>query len=197
MTASADNIIKQTQSWISSVIIEFNFCPFAKREFERGSIYYKIASDLDSGINQTQKNENTILASALEDLIKECYRLDSSSKIETSFLILPKNFSDYSLFLDLSYLAEELLTTENYEGIYQIASFHPDYCFADTAPDDAANFTNKAPYPMLHLLRESSMEQALDNYSNPEQIPLRNIKKSRELGIKKFQTILTSCIKQN
>ncbi len=192
MALTNDNIIKQTQCWISSVIIAFNFCPFAKREFERDSIFYQLASVLDSSVN-----ENNVISSALEDLITECYRLDSTPTIETSFLIFPKNFIDYSLFLDLVYLAEELLTTQHYDGIYQIASFHPDYCFAETTPDDAANFTNKAPYPMLHILRESSMEQALANYPDPEQIPIRNIKKSRELGEIKFQNTLASCIKKN
>ncbi len=192
MALTNDNIIKQTQCWISSVIITFNFCPFAKREFERDSIFYQVASVLDSS-----ENKNNIVSSALEDLMAECYRLDSTPNIETSFLIFSKNFTDYSLFLDLVYLAEALLTKQHYDGIYQIASFHPDYCFAETTPDDAANFTNKAPYPMLHILRESSMEQALANYPDPEQIPLRNIKKSRELGKIKFQNTLASCIEEN
>ncbi len=182
MTFSTDEIITQTQSWIKSVIIEFNFCPFAKRELERDRIHYKVES-------------NVTPEKALESLILECQRLDGDPEIETTLLILPNNFDDFFTFLDLVALANDLIQLEQYEGIYQVASFHPDYYFTDTERDDASNYTNRSPYPMLHIIRESSMSKALDNYPDPDKIPLRNIEKSRELGAALFQKLLEECKK--
>ena len=79
---------------------------------------------------------------------------------------------------------------KGYEGVYQLASFHPDYCFADSDEDDPANYTNRSPYPMLHLIREASIERALASYKNPENIPETNIKLARELGLDKMQSLL-------
>ncbi len=182
MTYSTDDIITQTQNWIKSVIIKFNFCPFAKRELESDSIYYKVES-------------NVTPEKALESLISECQRLNDDPEIETTLLILPTNFDDFFSFLDLLALANDLIQLEQYEGIYQIASFHPNYYFADTEQDDASNFTNRSPYPMLHILRESSLSKALDSYPDPDKIPLRNIEKSREIGATLFQKLLEECKK--
>ena len=180
MTISTANIIDQTQCWIRNVIVEFNFCPFAKRELERDSVYYKVTQD-------------TGLTAALESLMDVCFRLDEDSEIETSLLIFSTDFSEFDYFLELIELANDLLAAQHYEGVYQIASFHPDYCFAETEQEDASNFTNRSPFPMLHLLRESSMEQALETYPDPEQIPLRNIEKSREIGNDVFEKIVQDC----
>ena len=87
-------------------------------------------------------------------------------------------------------LAERLLAQLGYEGVYQIASFHPDYCFADADNDDAANFTNRSPYPMLHLLREASLSMAIDNYPDIDAIPQRNVEKARVLGADYFRALL-------
>ena len=100
------------------------------------------------------------------------------------------DFSDYNQFLDY---AEALLIDLKLEGIYQIASFHPDYQFAETESDDVENYTNRSPYPILHLIREQSLEQAVANYPNPEQIPERNIAFLQELGIEKIKALLQNC----
>jgi len=186
MTLTTEEIIEQTQLWITNVIIAFDFCPFAKRELERASVYYKVIHDSD---------QDMVMASALESFMTECFRLDAQPEIETSFLIFSNNFTEFSFFLELVFLTNELLVTQNYEGIYQIASFHPEYCFADKSQDDASNFTNRSPFPMLHLLRESSITLALENYPEPDQISLRNIEKSRKLGNKVFQKLLEKCTK--
>jgi hypothetical protein len=86
-----------------------------------------------------------------------------------------------------------LLEAQDYNGVYQLASFHPNYCFDGSLKNDAANYTNRSPYPMLHLLRESSLEQALAHYPNPEMIPENNIKLTRELGLEKMKSTLAAC----
>jgi len=182
LTLSSEKIIEQTQCWISSVIVAFNFCPFAKREIERNSVFYRVCSD-------------TTMEAVLEHFIDECVRLDKNPDIETSFLIFSKQFTNFISFLGLIELATELLVTQHYEGVYQIASFHPEYRFANSSLDDASNYTNRSPYPMLHLLREESLERALEGYSDSDQIPIQNIEKSRQLGNDVFKKLLMKCKK--
>ena len=86
--------------------------------------------------------------------------------------------------------AAKLFVDQGYEGVYQLASFHPDYCFAGEDENDPANYTNRSPYPMLHIIREASIEQALKSYPNPELIPERNIELTRKLGLEKIRTLL-------
>lgn len=178
----ANNIIKHTKHWLSSFIIDYNICPFAKREYEKSSIHYAVI-------------ESTDIALCLELLIKECERLDSETTIATTLLIFPKILTDFDDYLDFLSLADSLLIDQQYEGTYQLASFHPDYCFDGENIEDPANYTNRSPYPMLHLIREVSLEKALDTYPNPEKIPDRNIILTRELGLKKLQSLLQNCYK--
>lgn len=176
-------IISATQTWLDSFIIALNICPFARRERQRNSIRYRIAHT-----DQT--------AQTLETLIEECCHLDAHPETETTLLILPNGFSDFDDYLDMLAIAERLLLVQNYEGIYQLASFHPDYCFAmnnETEAEDPANYTNRSPYPMLHIIREESLENALASYPDPENIPVRNIKLTRELGIPKLRALLAAC----
>jgi hypothetical protein len=91
------------------------------------------------------------------------------------------------------HIAEALLTEEGFEGIFQLATFHPDYCFEGQQTDDAANYTNRSPYPIVHILRESSVERALEGVANPEKIPERNIKFARAAGLGVMQALLDSC----
>ena len=105
----------------------------------------------------------------------------SAEERETTVIIIPnhlKDFSDYNQFLDY---ADKLLEQEDWHGIIQIASFHPDYQFAGTQKDDAENLTNRAPYPLLHLIREDSLEAALERFPNPENIPTTNIQRMQNL----------------
>lgn len=169
-----------TQAWLKTVIIELGLCPFAKRELERGSIRFAVVRD-------------TEMESCLLNLIDECGRLDSDPGIETSLLIYAGAFSGFDDYLDYLGLAETLLAERGYEGVYQLASFHPDYCFEGVPEDDPANYTNRSPYPMLHLLRESSIEAAIARYPDPESIPEANIKLTRQLGLGKMQALLAAC----
>ena len=174
---TSENIIKQTEAWLTSFIIDYNICPFAKREHDRASIRYSVI-------------ESNELEQCLESVFKECQVLDSETKIETTLIIFPKSFNQFDDYLDFLSFAESLLIEQHYEGIYQLASFHPEYCFDGEASTDPANYTNRSPYPMLHLIREASLEHALNTYPNPETIPERNIKLTRELGLEKLQAIL-------
>jgi len=172
--------IVQTQKWLSSVIIKHSICPFAQREFERGSIHYEVIDTDD--IHQQ-----------LEQLILNCVVLDNDDSIETSLLVFPQSLNDFDDYLDLLEIANALMHKQGYEGVYQLASFHPHYCFEGTNEDDAANYTNRSPFPMLHILRETSLERALLNYPDPENIPGRNINLTRELGLEVMQKLLADC----
>lgn len=176
----AEKIARQTESWLTSFIINYNICPFAKREHDRASIRYSVIESDD-------------LEHSLESVFIECQLLDTNTEIETSLLIFPHGLNNFDDYLDFLALAESLLFEQEYEGIYQIASFHPDYCFDDENIDDPANYTNRSPYPMLHLIREASLERALNSFPNPEKIPERNILLTRQLGLEKLQAILKKC----
>lgn len=173
--------VQHTKNWLQNIIIAHNICPFAKREFDRDSIYYK---RIDSAKVEEQ----------LQVLISTCQLLDSNKDVETSLLIFPNGLNDFDDYLDFLALANALLEKQGYEGVYQLASFHPKYCFDGVAEDDASNYTNRAPYPTLHLIREASLEKVLENYPNPEKIPERNIEYTQQLGQKSMQKMLDECL---
>ncbi|MDD2760507.1 MAG: DUF1415 domain-containing protein [Methylomonas sp.] len=177
------HVIGATKNWLNTFIIAFNICPFARREQQRDSIRYRV-----------ERTDN--LENALQTLVAECIHLDNHPETETTLLILPEMFEDFEDYLDMLEIAEQLLIAQGYEGIYQLASFHPEYRFESDGGDnnDADNYTNRSPYPMLHIIREASIEQAIANYPDPENIPARNIKLTRELGLKKLRAILAACL---
>jgi hypothetical protein len=177
---SQNNPITATQAWLKSVIIGFRICPFAEHVVNRNTVQYQL-------------DESTDIKECLANLITECEHLDNNFEIATTLVIYTDAFSDFDAYLDYVALAEDLLIAQDYEGIYQLASFHPEYCFAGEAPDDAANYTNRSPYPMIHILRESDLEQAIASHPDPEGIPQRNIDLTRSMGLKKMQALLAAC----
>lgn len=176
----SDDVIVRTKKWISEVVIGCRLCPFAAKEFNRGAIHYRVASDANT-------------EACLRLFLEECSRLDESTSIETTLLILPGAFADFDEYLGLVELAEDLLESEGYEGRYQVAGFHPDYRFADTPDDDPANYTNRSLYPMLHLLREASIENVVDRYPDADAIPERNIAFAREKGLAYMKALRDAC----
>lgn len=176
-----ETIIRQTQNWVKKVVVGCNFCPFAQREVQRGSIRYVVVRSEDIEL-------------CMDAVLAECERLDEDESTETTLLIFPGAFKsfkkDYLSFLEQ---AEDLLLANDYEGIYQVASFHPDYQFAGTRKDDPANYTNRSMYPMLHLLRESSLDRAFDHYPDPENIPQRNIEYAHKMGLEQMKVLRDSC----
>ena len=174
---SDDTVKIAVKSWINKMIIGLNFCPFAKKEVERNTVRYAITAS-------AQIND------ALGHLLEELALLDSQLDIQTTLLVFPLGFGDFEKFLDMLELANSLITQGGYGGVYQLASFHPDYCFDGEDENDPANYTNRSPYPILHILRESSVEAVLKRYPQPESIPENNIAKARELGTEFLQTLL-------
>lgn len=176
----AHSCLLETENWVKQVIMKYNICPFARREVERASIRYVAC-------------EQTKLANVLSALIDECIYLDQHPDTETSLFILPRGFEGFYLYLDLVDYANDLLIEQGYEGVYQLASFHPDYCFEGEPQNSAANYTNRAPYPTLHIIREASMELALASYDDPESIPERNIAFAERKGTDFFIKLLEKC----
>ncbi|MCJ8321257.1 MAG: DUF1415 domain-containing protein [Colwellia sp.] len=171
------NEVLQTQQWLEKIIVGLNFCPFAKKELVNNTIHYHLSSQVK-------------LQKALEELIAQCSYLEQHDDIETSLVIYNQGFKSFESYLDLVALAEDLLIDSGFEGIFQLASFHPDYYFEGEDFDDPANFTNRSPYPTLHIIREQSMARVLAVYKNPEQIPDNNIAVARKKGSRFFSEIL-------
>jgi hypothetical protein len=166
--------IDETRHWLEQMVVGLNLCPFAKRELVQDRIRIVEA-----------KGE-----APLHALAREFQILDNDDEVGTTLLVFPDSLGDFEEYLDTLAAAEEWLQAEGYEGRYQLASFHPDYRFDGSAPDDPANYTNRSPYPMLHLLREEELTQALAGYPDPEGIPARNKAVCRELGIPALSALL-------
>jgi hypothetical protein len=163
--------IKAVQQWLEQVVIGLNLCPFASKPYRDNQVRIQVC-DSDNEL------------SLLETLQAELTLIDESpaSEIETTLLLIPNllhDFEDYNQFLDL---VDGLLDEFEWAGEYQVASFHPQYCFAGVAPESPENLTNRSPYPLLHIIRESSIEAALEHYDNPEAIPQRNIARMNALS---------------
>ncbi len=170
-------IIDSVKYWLEKTIIGFNFCPFAKKEFVNESIHYEIVDEINT--------QEQLLA-----LSYELERLDKQANIETTLFIMPVGLDRFFDYLDFLELANNLSIELGYEGIYQLASFHPNYCFADVQQNDPTNYTNRSPVPIIHIIREASLEKILANYPDPEEIPLRNIRLTEEMGNQIFKDIL-------
>ena len=181
MTES-ERIIAQTNKWIVDVVVGCNFCPFAAPVVKAGTIHYEVLVNADA-------------KSALVALAKAFHLLDVNEQIETMFLVFPDSFSSFDEYLGLVELAESFLEKQDKEGIYQIASFHPAYLFAGSSEDDPSNYTNRSPYPMLHLLREESVSRAIDSFPGTEKIPQRNIKYARQKGLMYMRSLWESSFK--
>ena len=164
-------VIDRTRHWIADMVIGLNLCPFARRVFEADTIRYVVSDAMD---------EKALLA----DLSRELGVLVKLpiEKAETTLLIHPHVFGDFLDYNDFLDLAERQLDKLGLEGIIQIASFHPQYQFADTELDAPENYTNRSPYPMLHLLREESISRIANDPEELLEIPNRNIETLRALG---------------
>ncbi|KPP99941.1 DUF1415 domain-containing protein [Marinobacter sp. HL-58] len=162
-------IEQATQQWLEEVVIGLNLCPFARKELVNNRVRFVVSP---------AESEEELLG----DLQAEFLFLDEHPEVETTLLVHPgvlSEFDDYNEFLAA---ADGLLELLELDGVYQVASFHPDYRFAGTGDGDAENYTNRSPFPMLHLLREDSVARAVDSHPDPEAIPRRNIALMEELG---------------
>ena len=177
MTLANSEIIQSVQQWLETVVIGLNLCPFAKRELVKDRIRF-IVTEVDS--------EEKLLVF----LNAELELIFADDSIETTLLILPnilQNFYDFNQFLDL---ADHLIEQMDFEGEFQLATFHPDYQFAGTEPDDVENYTNRSPYPILHILREDSLERAIASYPDADKIPERNIALLDSMSVESIKVLL-------
>nr|WP_295775554.1 DUF1415 domain-containing protein [Rhodoferax sp.] len=170
--AGADTVvIEDTKRWLQRAVIGLNLCPFAKAVDVKGQIHYAVSrsvgfKDLLADLNQELKGL-VALAPATRD---------------TTLLIAPDALAEFLEFNDFLAQANRLLAKRGYEGVFQIASLHPLYEFADSQSDDIANFTNRSPYPTLHILREASIDRAVKAFPHAESIFQTNIDTMRRMG---------------
>jgi hypothetical protein len=171
MNPSESVYIEDTRRWLERAVIGLNLCPFAKAVHVKQQIHYALSQAL--GVNELREE----LGTQLRELVK----LNADVR-ETTLLIVPtvlRNFLDFNDFLAE---AEEVLIGLDLEGVIQIASFHPNYQFAGTRADDITNFTNRSPYPTLHLLREASIDRAVEAFPDPQAIFETNMQTLENLG---------------
>jgi len=166
------------RTWVERAVLGLGLCPFAGEHWQAGRVHLAVA---------TAVNERELI----EELRVEIVRLDTtdSKQLETTLLIVPHllhDFEEYNQFLDH---ADVLISEHGWTGRFQIASFHPDYRFAGTESDDPGNLTNRSPFPLLHVLRESTLSQALSEHPDPDQIPLTNVTTLRALSEERRQEI--------
>jgi hypothetical protein len=176
------NVIGLTRAWIERAVIGLNLCPFARAPYVKERIRYCVSHSGSSG-------------DLLQDLRVELQRLVDSpvQEIETTLLIHPQCLNDFLEYNDFLGDVDATLRKMGLEGTIQIASFHPEYQFADTGPDDLSNATNQSPFPMLHLLREDSIDRAVETMPNPERIYAANIETLERLGAMGWQDLQAKC----
>lgn len=178
MLIDIDEIIGGTRRWLERSVIGLNLCPFAAGPYRDNRIHFRVCE---------QRNESGLM----EELRSELMALHAADPLlrETTLLIHPwvlTDFVEYNNFLEV---CDATVDDLGLEGELQVASFHPRYQFADTQPDDIENFTNRSPYPMLHLLREASVERAVAAAGDAEEIYRRNIRTLRKLGHRGWQRL--------
>jgi hypothetical protein len=169
---SHDAVVAATRHWLTEAVIGLNLCPFAKAVHVKGQIRYAVSDAVD-------------MEGVLADLETELQTLVAVNPdaVDTTLLIVPRALSDFLDYNDCLFFAERMLKQLRLEGIVQIASFHPFYQFEGSEPDDIENYTNRAPYPILHLLREDSIERAVQAFPDAEEIYERNQETLRRIGL--------------
>lgn len=177
-----EEIILAVRQWVETFVVGMNLCPFAKRELVKNRVRFVTTAA-------------TTAEQLLQVLQTELELLNADPSVETTLLIHPDVLQDFYDFNDFLGFADSLLVDMELEGIYQVASFHPDYQFGGTRSGDAENYTNRAPYPVLHLLREESLERVIADYPDVDDIPERNIELMNSLGKDKLQALLKTCLK--
>ncbi|HLP98659.1 MAG TPA: DUF1415 domain-containing protein [Sideroxyarcus sp.] len=170
-TVSNEEAIAATKLWLEKAVIGLNLCPFAKGVHVKGQIrYFVSAAQTPEELLADVQRELEVLAEAPRD------------KIDTTLLIHPHVLTDFLDYNDFLEVVDALLEEIDLAGELQVASMHPQYQFADTEPDDITNFTNRSPYPTLHLIREDSIDEAVAAFPEAEQIFEKNIETMQKLG---------------
>ena len=175
---SADEVIAETRRWLERSVIGLNLCPFAESVYNSGGVRFRVS-------------EQRSAAGLLEEFRDELASLHATSAAdcETALLIHPYTLTDFTEYNDFLEVCEGAIVELGLEGELQVASFHPSYQFAGTASGDIENYTNRSPYPMLHVLREESVERAVALHPDPDQIYLKNIRTLQQLGLEGWQRL--------
>ncbi|GBK97801.1 hypothetical protein VH1709_contig00011-0129 [Vibrio harveyi] len=171
-------ITEQVDQWLNDVVIGLNLCPFAAKPQRNKQIKIFVSEALQE-------------EALLEDILLQLIELSNTEpeKLETTLVVVPnmlQDFWDYNFFIDW---VEGLIKQQDWEGIFQVATFHPDYCFGGAEPEDDENLTNRSPYPVFHLIREESMEKVLKHYPDPDSIPDTNIARVSALSEEERQKL--------
>lgn len=166
----------ETLEWLNNIVIGLNLCPFAAPALARDKIDCVVSDSID---------QDALTA----DLDHELLRLTDDLGPDTTLLIIPEMLQHFAAFNDYLDIADALLEARNLEGEIQIATFHPRYQFADEPPDDRSHWTNRSPYPMLHLLREPDVAQAVARHPDAEGIPERNQKMLRSMSDERWRAL--------
>ena len=169
-------IISRVHHWVEKAVIGLDLCPFAR------SVYAQ--NKLRCVVSESEQVDELML-----DLYQQCQYLIETPEIDTTLLIIPRQLQEFADFNQMLDQADALITTYEWTGVFQIASFHPGYQFNNTSIDDRENWSNRSPFPILHILRESSVERALSSYANPECIPQANIRKLTAIEVTEFDLI--------
>lgn len=176
---SARQAAADTQRWVEKAVIGLNLCPFAKAVQIKGQVRYAVSDAVD---------EEGVLAD-LEDELMLISEADPEA-IDTTLVILPEALHDFYEFNDFGELSDRLLKRMRLVGELQVATFHPAFQFADTGPDDIGNYTNRSPYPTLHILREASIDRAVEAFPEAEKIYEKNIETMENLGIEGWRKLM-------
>jgi uncharacterized protein len=175
---STDDIIAGTRRWLERAVIGLNLCPFAEGAYRGGRVRFHVSE---------QRSASGLLTEFRAELALLC-RADPG-QCETTLVIHPWVLSDFIEYNDFLGVCEAVIAEDGLEGELQVASFHPLYQFAGTGPRDIENYTNRSPYPMLHILREASVERAIAAVADADEIYRRNFRTLRELGLAGWQRL--------
>ncbi len=163
--------INITRRWLDKVVIALNLCPFASQVVMENSLRLCVSNASD---------DESIIHAILEEL--DTLQSSSEQEVATGLLIFSEGLRDFDHYLSVVELAQQLVQQVGLEGVFQVASFHPDYHFVGVATDDLGNYTNRSPLPMLHFIREQQLSRALATYPRPETIPENNIATLKAMG---------------
>lgn len=168
-------VIDEVRTWLERTVIALNLCPFARAPWTRGEVRVAICD----ATGDSDATMDAILDAVLDEASA---LLASDAQAITTLLVIPHALGDFEDYLDAAAMAEELLERAGAQGTLQLATFHPDYLFEGEDPTSPSHFTNRSPHPILHLLREADVSEAVASHPDPEGIPARNVAVLQELG---------------
>lgn len=179
MVSSDSAAVVATRQWVERVVVGLNLCPFARPVLTAQTLRI---------VSETSDDDDVLFRRALREIDR--LQCSPASEIATTLLVFSHGLSDFQDYLNFVDALDEALRAGGLQGLVQIASFHPDYRFAEADPDDPANYSNRSPYPMVHFIREDELERALLDFPDPQQIPQSNIQRLRKMGVAAIENLI-------